>query len=393
MASTSSSTVLVTQQEVCFLVLNFLKDNNYKQSYTTFQKESASLISNLKPNRSVKTLTTILNEYVRLKTEEKTKKQFVELYGANSLLKNTMESLCVLLDGFSASHKLMSSNTIEMTNSKTNTAPIPSYATVSNTTTMPPLPSFDINKSNTSITTLSAPQILTSHRSNNLASIPDDIIVLGDNTNSRATTSEPIVLKDTPKRKKGLPRKLSTIVSSPAIPAKRRLYTEPLNATTITPTDSTTSWHIPSHTEAESLSGVIPRESFKALLQSPDLAEKLAEEINRHIPGVDTVNTEEGVYSPIIGSHSDRRIEENAPTSGQRPSDISPLPPKAINDILSSISNNPLFQELFSANDSEPMAASPEKTPNSSKDERAAAKPSIPDNLNVDEFLAKLNYL
>jgi len=65
------------------------------------------------------------------------------------------------------------------------------------------------------------------------------------------------------KRKKGLPRKLSTLSSSPAIPAKRRLlYSDHPGQTTQTMSTDSSSWHIPSQLEAGRLQCLFFSQSF-----------------------------------------------------------------------------------------------------------------------------------
>ncbi|KAF2075591.1 hypothetical protein CYY_003096 [Polysphondylium violaceum] len=78
---------LIRVSEICLLVLTFLKDQNFKNSYETFLKESASLIKGLNktPARTVKSLSFILNEYIVLKEEKKKKDQFVGCLLSNKL--------------------------------------------------------------------------------------------------------------------------------------------------------------------------------------------------------------------------------------------------------------------------------------------------------------------
>lgn len=124
---------VVTRQEVAFLVLGYLKEEKFKQTLEIFEKEAKNVIKNMKlvstittiyyailchfffylikilkliviipqASKKVKSLHSILNEYIFLKNEEKKKTKFINNFGQDPQTKKTMQSLHDLLEDYS----------------------------------------------------------------------------------------------------------------------------------------------------------------------------------------------------------------------------------------------------------------------------------------------------
>jgi hypothetical protein len=258
-----------------------------------------------------------LNEYLLLKEEQKKKGTFIQSFGRDPVIKSTMSKLVTLLDDFSTYRKTVSDN-----NPNTDFV----YQDIEIPTSKPSNPSEKLAK----IKEQPQPKNTNSFTSN--VTLQD--LGLSNNSTNFTTQSAPTKVSKqatdlfpSPRRKPVTPKKLKPSTESTVTPAKKNLSF-----------DAYTPGNVSSSSLSTSISPKLDEESIvRALMADIQFQEKLAEQINTHLPS-DTIDLPQEFF-----------FQQHQPQQQQIANTAIGLSTNAVQEIINNLTSESVLETYFNS--------------------------------------------
>ncbi|KAF0973236.1 hypothetical protein FDP41_008443 [Naegleria fowleri] len=123
-----NNTQLVSRSDVAFIVLQYLREENFKESYEAFKKESREILADFDTNSQLKGLSKILTEYVQLSNLQQQNSYRQALVHSicrdvkkQQTVSNLLEAMTSLLESVSSEQFIYSSNPGHHSNQESST--------------------------------------------------------------------------------------------------------------------------------------------------------------------------------------------------------------------------------------------------------------------------------